>query len=101
MRGSRGRGCRGFAPTPEKSQKYSVTGRDPLKITKVPSQHSMLSHHRHTSETPFKWHFADGPIMAANSGIGIPPHPPKKIKIGPLALTKPFGSVHVKHTRIL
>ena len=98
-------GGAGDSPPPLKSQKYSVTGPDPLKITKVPSQHSMLSHHRHTSETPFKWHFADGPIMAAYSGIGIPPPPPpqkkKKSNLGPLALTKPFGSAHVKHTRIL
>ena len=36
----------------------SNTGLDPLKITKLPSQHSMLSHHQHTSETPFKWRFA-------------------------------------------
>ena len=32
----------------------SNTGTDPLKITKLPSQHSMLGHHRHASETPFK-----------------------------------------------
>ena len=31
----------------------SNTGRDPLKITKLPSQHPMLGHHRHASETPF------------------------------------------------
>ena len=35
-----------------KSQKYrgfSNTGPDPLKITKLPSQHSVLNHHRPTS----------------------------------------------------
>ena len=31
----------------------SNTGPDPLKITKLLSQHSMLGHHRHTSKTPF------------------------------------------------
>ena len=31
----------------------SNTGPDPLKITKLPSQHSMLGHHRPASETPF------------------------------------------------
>ena len=36
----------------------SKTGPDPLEITKLPSQHSMLCHHRPASETPFKWHFA-------------------------------------------
>ena len=42
----------------------SITGLDPLKNTKLPNQHSMLRHHRHASETPFKWRFADGPMMA-------------------------------------
>ena len=32
----------------------SNTGPDPLKITKLPVQHSMLGHHRSASETPFK-----------------------------------------------
>ena len=27
---------------------------DPLKFSKLPSQHSTLGHHRYTSETPFK-----------------------------------------------
>ena len=40
------------------------TGPDPLKITKLSSQHLMSGHHRHTSETPFKWRFAGGPVMA-------------------------------------
>ena len=40
------------------------TGPDPLKITKLPSQHSMLGHHWHASETPFIWCFAGGPMMA-------------------------------------
>ena len=34
------------------------------KITKLPSQHSMLGYHRPASETPFKWRFAGGPMMA-------------------------------------
>ena len=42
---------------------FSNTGPDPLKITKLSSQHSMLGHHRHASETPFKWRFAGGPMM--------------------------------------
>ena len=40
------------------------TGPDPLKITKLPSQHSMLGHHRSASETPLKWRFAGRPLMA-------------------------------------
>ena len=42
----------------------SNTGLEPLKITKLPSQHSMLGHHRHASEMPFKYRFAGGPMMA-------------------------------------
>ena len=37
---------------------------DPLQITKLPSQHSMLDHHRHASETPFKWRFVSRTVMA-------------------------------------
>ena len=40
----------------------SNTGPDPLKITKLPIQHSISDHHRPASETPFKWRFAGGPI---------------------------------------
>ena len=29
-----------------------------------PSQHSLLSQHRHASEMPFKWRFAGGPLIA-------------------------------------
>ena len=39
----------------------SNTGPGSLKITKIPSQHSMLGHHLPASETPFKWRFAGGP----------------------------------------
>ena len=56
-------GMQGVRTTPAKSQKYilgflSNAGLDHLKITKMLSQHSMLGHHRHASETPFKWRFA-------------------------------------------
>ena len=46
----------GHPPPPEKLQKYRIPSNidlDSLKITKLPSQHSMLGHHRHASETPF------------------------------------------------
>ena len=66
MRGSRGR--TGGPEPHEKSQKISVflaiLVKIPWKITKLPSQHSMLGHHRPASETPFKLRFACGPIMA-------------------------------------
>ena len=42
----------------------SNSGPDSLKITKLPIQHSMLCHHRPASETPFKWRFAGGSMMA-------------------------------------
>ena len=61
-----GGGAGGLDP-PEKSQNIgflSNTGPDPLKITKLSFQHSMLGHHQHASETPFKWRFAGGPNMA-------------------------------------
>ena len=68
--GGGGGGDRGSGP-PGKLQKYRVslnflsnTGPDPLKITKLPIQHSILGHHRPASETPFKWRFAGGPLMA-------------------------------------
>ena len=38
--------------------------RIPLQITMLPSQHSLLSHRPHANETPFKWRFAGGPMMA-------------------------------------
>ena len=42
----------------------SNTGPDPLKITKLPIQHSMLGHHLPAREMPFKWCFAGWPLMA-------------------------------------
>ena len=62
-----GQGCRTPPPPLENYKKLgflSNTGPDPLKITKLPSQHSMLGHHRLASETPFKWRLAGGPVMA-------------------------------------
>ena len=53
QRGGGGQGVR----TPLKNHKnmgfLSNSGPDPLKITKLQSQHSMLGHHRPASETPF------------------------------------------------
>ena len=60
MPGSR-RGDRGPDPPPPppplKNHRnigfLSNTGPDPLKFSKLPSQHSMLGQHRHARETPF------------------------------------------------
>ena len=55
-------------PPPLKNHKnigsLSNTGPDPLKITNLPSQHSMLGHHRHASKTPLKWRFVGRWLMA-------------------------------------
>ena len=72
---------------------------DPLKITKLSSQHSMVSNYRRASETPFQWRFASGLIMAhLYSGIWIlsPIINLKKnvVKVGP-PLRKLSGSAHV------
>ena len=55
MDGSRGGGAVGPDP-PDKSlalRVLSITGLDPLKNHKLPSQNSMMSHHWRARETPF------------------------------------------------
>ena len=52
------------------------TGPDPLKITKLPSQHSVFSFsvlgpHRTASEMPFKWRFAGGQMVPRFVHFGI------------------------------
>ena len=84
----------------------AILVRIPWKITKLPSLHYMTGHHRPASETPFKWCFSSGPIMApAFSGIWIlsPPYQLKKrfqSWVGP-PLTKLSGSAHVRMLGIL
>ena len=101
------RGDRGSGP-PLKNHKnigfLSNTGLDPLKITKLPCQHSMLGHHQHTSKMPFKWRFADGP-MARLKWYLYPPSPHQlkneqkkhtsQLDPPPPTLTKLSGSAHV------
>ena len=72
-------GGQGFwTPPPEKKHKnvgfLSRTGLNPLK-SQLPSHHSMLGHHRHASETPFKWRFAGRPMMARLKRNLNPPSP--------------------------
>ena len=66
----------------------SKTGLGPLKITKLPSQHSRPGHCRPTCETPFKWRFAETPfkwrfagrpIIARFWGSGEPRSPKKRL----------------------
>ena len=69
-RGDRGPG----PPPPEKSQKYRVlcnSGPDPLKITKLPSKHLMLGHHRHAAKRHFNGVSPAGRRWPDFSGIWI------------------------------
>ena len=59
QRGGGGGGDRVFGPHPPTHLKNhrsigfpSNIGPDPLEITKLPSQHLMLGHHRQASKTP-------------------------------------------------
>ena len=80
------RGDRGPDPPPHlKNHKniefLSNTGPDPLKFSKLPSQHSTLGRHRHASETPrhskaFRWRADDGPLFVLFGSS----HPYKKKK---------------------
>ena len=65
----------------------------------------MLGNHRHVSETPFKWHFADGPMLASLWWYLNPlsSHQLKKkhiVKAGP-PLTKLSGSAHEHNEQAL
>ena len=97
MHGSRG-GTGGPIPPPLKNHKNigfpSNTGPDPLKITKLPSQHSVLGHHPHASPMAFRWQADDGPVIVV-FGSSLPSSTKKKkvIKVGPL-LTKLSGSAY-------
>ena len=61
------RGSRPPHPPPLKNHKnigfLSNIGPDPLKITKLPSQHTTVGHYQPARETPFKWRFAGEPMM--------------------------------------
>ena len=61
-------GGQGVRTPPLKNHKnigfLSNNGPDPCKATTLPCQNLMFGHHRPASETPFKWRFADGQMMA-------------------------------------
>ena len=71
----------------------SNTGLDPLKLTELPRKHSILGNHRQARETPCKWCFAGGPMMARLYYLD-PPFPlqlikkssPASLRCGPLAI---------------
>ena len=88
IRGSRGRGWGSWPPSPLKNNKnkgvLSNTGPDPLKITKLPSQHWMLGHPRSASDRhlmAFHWRADDGPLIVV-FGSSLP-----SVNVGP-SLTK-------------
>ena len=55
----------------QRGEFLSNTGPDPLKFSKLPSQHSKLGHHRQASETPFKGVSLAGRWWPAFSDIWI------------------------------
>ena len=63
----------------------AILVRIPLKITKLPSQHSILGHRQHASKMPLKWRFAGGPMKAPFQWyLGTPSPHNKVVKVGPL-----------------
>ena len=100
MRGSR-EGDRGSGPPPPPWKWKNIgflsnTGPDLLKIEKLPSQHSMLGHHRPVpvSETPFHWRFAGGPMMDRFKSYLNSLSPHKKTVRRCQSLAKLSGSAH-------
>ena len=90
MCGSRG-GAWGSDPPSLKNHKIngflSNTGPDPLKNHKLPSQLSMLDHHRPASEMAFPWRTDDGLLLVLfEPPFTISPHQQKKknvVRVGP------------------
>ena len=95
--GSRGGGEQGVRTPSEKSQNLGYLGNTvPYPLKKLQSLHSMLGIHRHASETPFKWCFAGGPMMAHLvfwSSISSSTKKKNVIKFG-IPLIKLSGSAH-------
>ena len=91
-----GQGVRTAAPPPPSPKNHkaigflSNTGRDPIKITKSPSQHSMLGHHWLNSKT-FRWRADDGQLQVVFGSS--PPSSSKKVRNGP-PLKELSGSAH-------
>ena len=59
-----GGGGQALAPLKNRKNKAFLSNSRPDPIKNLSSQHSMFGQHRHASETPFKWRFACGPMMA-------------------------------------
>ena len=75
-------------------------------ITQLPSQHSMLGHHRHASEMAFRWRTEDGLLIVVKTTPPPPPHHKKRIRrkgvvsVGPPPLTKLSGSAHMQYIAV-
>ena len=93
----RGGGTGGPDPPPLKNHK-NIGFLGPWKITKLPSQHSMLGHHRPASETPMAFHWrADDGLLLVLFGSSFPSSKKQqqKRRIWWTPLAKLSGSVHV------
>ena len=67
-------------PDPLKIKEYSFfinTGPDPMKVTKLPSQHSMWGHYRHAREMAYRWLADDDPLLVLYGSFS--PHHQKKV----------------------
>ena len=88
-RGGGGGGGQGVRTPPLKNHNTigfpSNTGLDPLMISRLPSQHSMLGHQRYDSETPFV-----GPLMVVfGSSLSSSTKKKNVVKVGlPLQRSK-------------
>ena len=95
MCGSRGGRGQGVRTPPLKNHKNigfsSSIDPDLLKFTKLPSQHSMVGHYRHTSEMPFSWPTFSGISILSISST----KKNNNISVGP-PLTKLSGSQHAQ-----
>ena len=103
-RGGGGGGGQGVRTPQKNHNKIAIPARIPGKITKLPSQHSMLGHYLPASETPFQCCFAGGQMMAQLKRYWIlcSPHQLQKnkktlIKFGP-PLTKLSRSANKQTT---
>ena len=67
------------------------TGPDPLTITMLLSQHSMLGHHRYACETAFRWRANDSPLIQCSIIESFLPSSTKNtLSVGPYALWQNF-----------
>ena len=96
---------KGFGPPWKITKKIigflSNSGPDPLKITKLPIQHSMLGHHGPPAkrQMAFRWRAVDGPLIVVFGSFLLSSNYKKEkknfVKVGP-PLTILSGAAHAK-----